>query len=305
MLKSHEIKALSDKMNFNIKTTEHCLKILFSENSSTIDNDVMHKEEIVEFLRICLKGKNKKERDKLFYTKFLPKLAKKDNKINTVVYFIRDNFFSAMLAYFDAIEGNKFDKRFDCLILDNLDTFYASMPEDYFIYPKLCRKKSDIVGTLIAQILKTIDLKDHGCVFEEDYIVKLSVEIAKEVGFQLFVIDWLRDVLVSVEELGTYKEMLKKASDGLLSHRKDTKGEYIFIFCLCEFLKNKGYKLEDAYKQLNPILNRADTSIRRRYYQLKKEMKQKGVDYRNLIKIHGYEFKINQTIKKMNKISVS
>lgn len=311
MLKSHEIKALSDKLNYDLETTKNCLKILFSENSSTIDNNVVYPEDVDEFLRICIESKNKKVRDRLFYTSILQNLAKKacqnekGNQIKTIVYLIRDNFFSAILAYLDAIEGKKFNQKFERVIIGNLDTFYFTMPDDYMNYPKLNRKKSDIVDNLLSRILDEIDLRDYQCSFEQEYVVKLSTKLVQEVGFQMFVADMIRDSFVDLEELGRHKKMLNIASKGLVSYRKDTKGEYIFIFCLCETLRNKGYKMEDAYKLLNQIENKADTSIRRRYYQLKAEMKKKGINYNDLIRQYGLGRRINLTIEEMNKISVS
>jgi len=299
MLNPQEIKSLSKKLNFDEKNTKHCLRILFSDKSNSIDNDVMHSGDILDFLRMIIKAKNKAERKKQFYSNFLPKFTKKEGKSKTVIYFIRDNFFCAILCYLDSIENKKFKKKFESEFWENLDTFYFSMPEEHINYPMLCREKSDIVSVLTYKIIETINSHESEYVFEQDYIVELSKEIAKEIGFQLFVVDAFRDVLVSVEELKSHTKLLKETSRNLQIYRRKARDSHIFIYCLCETLRDIGYKAEDTYEEISKIVYMENTSVRRRYFEQKKQIK--GLHYKNLIKTNDLDSRIQQAVKRISR----
>ena len=143
---------------------------------------------------------------------------------------------------------------------------------------------------------------DEGYLFEQDYILQLSVDIAKEVGFKIFNIDIFRDVIVGAEEIGSNKEVLKEISDNLRAIRRKTTDEYLLIYCLCTKLRDLGYKAELTYALVSKVLYMEPNTVRTRYFEQKK--KYKHVDTQNLIKTHDLEFRINRGDRK-NKLAIN
>jgi len=236
MLKKSEIEALSDKMNFDFRTTKHCLKDVFSKDSTVIDNDIVTKKDAEDFLRICAFSNTKEERKNSFYRSYLPRFTDKDPK-KTVVHFIRDYFFAAILAYLDEIEGKRFEQRFEYEELDNENTFYFTMlGTDHMDNIILQDRKNMIIGSLLAQIM---DSRDLGSDFnaEFNFVINLSSEIAQDVGYQMFLVDMIRDAFVNSEEMGIFKRGLDKTTYNLMSHGQEKRIDYIFIYCVCESLR--------------------------------------------------------------------
>lgn len=304
MLKPTEIKALSDKLNFDILATKHCLKDVFSRDSAVIDNRVITKKDVLEFLIICSSCINKRERDELFYNNLMSKISRIDPKMS-IPYFIKDYFFSVLLTYLDRTQNIKFNSKIGYLGFDQENTFYITMLAEvdhfYVNYVYINEKKSEIIGALLAQIVDRMDFgkEDLRENLKRDYIVRLSSELVQIVGYRLFIVDWIRDIFCEWEDIGRNKKGLDKTSHGLMSFRKEKKIDYIYYFCMCETLKKSGYKPEEVYNKLAKLEFRSANSIRRRYYDIKRQMKSRGINYKSLIKQHSLEYRIFESERRI------
>lgn len=300
MLKPTEIKALSNKLNTDINTIEDSLRGLLSIRGTIIDNEVMREEHVLEFLRICIKAKNKKERDRLFYSDFLPKFAKLESRTKTIVYFLRDYFFCAVLTYLEALERRNFGKKFDPIWIDTFDTFIFPVNIKYLNPIKMRNKKGFIVDTILSRILDEISLSELGITDEDDYLLTLSIEILEQVGFLSLVSDKIRFSLVGLEEYGNEEE-LKNARDALSAKKRESRDKYIFLYCLCEVLRAQGYGAEKSYELVAELLVMPSTTVRTRYFEQKKKFKDTSTQ--NLIQTHNIQYDIGFAVEEILKLS--
>jgi len=315
MLNSREIKSLAKKLCWDIETTKYCLDDLFSKHSSVIDNQIIFTEDVCEYLRFCTASKNYKQRKRDINKSFLIRFLERD-PIKTISYFVRDIFFSGLLVYLSQIEstGKKAQFRHPDLRLDNykssdLDKFYwaMTMADDSEDGSDMDYWMVQIeIGVIIDKLIweyqfQDVTVKPLVLGAHEEYVIKLATKVIREVGFQIFLSNEVRDAFVNMESTGS-RDLLREATREMLNYGKDINTEYIFIYCLCESLKIQGYKAENTYGLISELQGNkgmSESSVRRRYYDVKKDIKKKSEDLNNIINKYKFGRRIDASIRKI------
>lgn len=295
MLKEEEISSLAKTLRLDKEITRNCVKDLFLKNSPVIDGKIVKKKVVGEFLRVCiqfrtLKGKEKEyplvitgEVIKFFYDNF-----KSLDPIKTLLYFFKDSFFAPVLFYLDQIYlcdlVYPYPKNFKFSRQHGLSNFYCLLTDlGYFNYLDNSESKTHTIGTLVEIYAASTDLDI------DEYALSVAPDLINQIGYRIFAASIFRDSIVNSENMRRDRGLnLITSSLGKYRAARNKKKNY-FIYCLCQRLYDENYGRRKSFKIVAEGLSLPSGTVHRRFYDVEKEMKQRGISYRGLIQLRYKE----------------
>jgi len=288
MLKKSDIRALAKKLNWDTELTRKCLESTFSD-TNIIDGNIVLEEDVSDFLRLCINT----DLDGLTISKFFRGNFTNLNKINeTLRYFYHDTFFSYLVYFF----RSSFPKIF---IKDNGK--YGEYSFNYMIYVESgfsdweLRRSVDCPLELIIEGFRVKELDKYKCA--TDVISPLIPEL----GFRIFKSQYVLDEILEMQDLQYYRcldKVAKNINSYFINWRKKTKYKNYY---LCDRLYMEALcGRRESFRIVAKMLNIPEKSSHRRFYDVQKELKDKGMKIDNVLSIEEI-YQLDRSIERVKR----
>jgi len=305
MLKKIEIELLSKRIGWTLKTTKLFLDEIYNSNSFiawvNIRNNSVSKKDLTNILKIFLYENDQREFNKKCIHYFRESFN--DNLLDSTVFFLEDEGFPILLNFLANLNENHVHDSFYLNGLKNYNTYinseqYKEDGSSIFYFCENCLVtpneaedwRSEIIDCINSNIInESIDIK-------AEYYSQLT----RIIGFGIFKIKIFRDYIF--ENVGyfyhTYyniahdalnvrrdrKLLFNKLVFGLIKHRQNiNKVDHWLCYLLVEELKKRGLGTSKSEKFAGEYLGIPPTTVHRRYYDKKKEIKENNINIIDII----------------------
>lgn len=276
MILNQDIIKISKKLGWDPEIVQYSIKKLFKDED--VSSDILSKKNIIEFFKICSESKDVNDRKNKLIKFFRSNLNK--DIVKTVIYFLmHDSMFIHVWHFFDYLDDNRIKGRHykptKDAIRKNLNPFFLIQWMSPFNPSELHEKREIIVHYLIYD--NTSSFMDHNKKKE------LIYNLIPEIGLNFLKIKALRDYLLwSISS--SPKDFEDKIIKKLLFHKKkESRKQHWLYYFLVEGLMKRGYGTRESFRLVGKFLEKPPTTIHRRYYDKKKEIKDKRSDTNKVI----------------------
>ena len=145
----------------------------------------------------------------------------------------------------------------------------------------------EVIGELISEAAKKNKDTSNESYFNT--YSELFNSLIRRVGFPIFNITTFRQhgtaLWYSHNRNFIFRDILGAIEEEFLSAAQTTNKKYWLIYILVSIFKDNGLAPKDAYKQVEGLIGDGSSTVRRRYFQMKKEAEK-------------YDYSLNEIIKK-------
>jgi len=277
---NQDIIKISKKLGWDPEIVQYSFKKLFKDED--VSSDILSKKNIIEFFKICSESKDVNDRKNKLIKFFRSNLNK--DIVKTVIYFLlRDSLFIYVWHFFDYLDDNRIKGRHykptKDAIRKNLNPFLIIAYMIPFKALEVLEKREIIVDYLIYD--NTSRFMDHNKTIAA--AKELIYNLIPEIGLNFLKIGALREYLLGpISSFPTDFEdkIIKK----LLFHKKkESRKQHWLYYFLVEGLMKRGYGTRESFRRVGKYFERPPTTIHRRYYDKKKEIKDKRLDTNKVI----------------------
>ena len=273
MLNNSEIAALANKLNWGEKLTRRCVEDTLS-NNRIVDGKIVKDKIICDFLRTCSKARFYPTNDGSIYDFFRNTFTSDIEE--TLVYFYNDTFFGPVISYLHLIEESP--NRFKLMDATMENNFLAVLMLDLDMDKYQVQKSIDFpIEILIDNCARNTN--------QDVYSLTLGLvpKIITKIGFKVFQSEYVTENLLEYVDISYYKPLEKVATSLKSYYTNIKKQQHYYNYCLCERLWLGDYGRRQSFRIAAAIQDIPSTSAHRRYYDVLKELKEKGIRYEELI----------------------
>jgi len=280
---NQDIIKISKKLGWDPEIVQYSFKKLFKDED--VSSDILSKKNIIEFFKICSESKDVNDRKNKLIKFFRSNLNK--DIVKTVIYFLlRDLLFVYVWHFFDYLDDNRIKGRHykptkDVIGKNMLNPFLSILWMCKFNALELLKKSEIIVDYLIYDNISRF--MDHNKTIAA--AKELIYNLIPEIGLNVLNIRPLREYFLGlISSSSSPNDFDDKIIKLLLFHKKkESRKQHWFYYFMVEGLMKRGYGTRESFRLVGKYFERPPTTIHRRYYDKKKEIKDKRLDTNKVI----------------------